>query len=148
MHRVPPDRLGDRIIDSDRVCDAVSSLGAPTVVQEWAQRFHLLSDPTRLALLVCVDRVGPISVSDLAAAIGARDSTVSQALRLLRGCGAVEAHRDGHVIRYVLADRGLSGLLKLVNPSPVLHHETARLAATPESGRSLDACLAEGNAHA
>jgi DNA-binding transcriptional ArsR family regulator len=125
MHRVPVERSHDRIIDADRVCDAVSSLGDRTEIAEWASRFHLLADPTRLALLVCIYRVGPISVSDLAVATGTRDTTVSQVLRLLRSNGVVEAKRDGRVMRYVLSARSLPELLDVVNPAPTLHHSTA-----------------------
>ena len=122
MHHLTADA---RYIDSDRVCDAIAALGEPGVVPDWAARFELLADPTRLALLVCIHRVGPISVSDLAAATGTADATTSQALRHLRGSGAVTAHRDGRVVRYTLADETLRPLLTAVNPSPVLHHSHA-----------------------
>jgi DNA-binding transcriptional ArsR family regulator len=123
VHRVPHERVGHRIIDADRVCDAVGALGEPGAVAEWAYRFDLLADPTRLALLVCIHRVGPISVSDLAVATGVNDTTVSQALRLLRGAKAVQAERDGRVVRYVLADPALAPLLDAVSPNAVLHHQ-------------------------
>jgi DNA-binding transcriptional ArsR family regulator len=122
MHRVPVERSGHRIIDADRVCDAISALGEPAAVRSWAQRFDVLADPTRLALLVCIHRVGPISVSDLAVAVGANDATVSQSLRLLRTRGAVQARRVGRVVRYTLADDALAPLLSAVNPAPTLHH--------------------------
>ena len=122
MHHLPSDHDDLRIIDSDRVCDAIAALGDRQAVLDWAGRFELLSDPTRLALLVCIHRVGPISVSDLAAATGNTDSTTSQALRHLRSRGAVNTQRAGRVIRYTLADSSLAPLLESVNPAPVLHH--------------------------
>ena len=124
MHLIPPDRAGRRMIDSDRVCDAIAALGDTAQVAAWAARYSLLADPTRLSLLLCIDRVGPISVSDLSAATDLPDTTVSQALRFLRIVGAVQADRRGRVMLYTLADPLLAPLLDAVNPHPRLHHAT------------------------
>ena len=85
----------------------------------WAQRFSLLADPGRLSLLVCIRAAGPISVTDLAVASGMNDTTVSQALRLLRAAGLVAPERDGRVIRYSLADEETGSLLARLFPVPV-----------------------------
>ena len=85
----------------------------------WAQRFSLLADPGRLSLLVCIRAAGPISVTDLAVASGMNDTTVSQALRLLRAAGLVAPERDGRVIRYSLADEETGSLLVRLFPVPV-----------------------------
>ena len=71
----------------------------------------MLADPTRLALLTCIQAAGPISVSDLAAATGVNDTTVSQALRYLRAARIVSTQRDGRIIRYLLADDRIAALL-------------------------------------
>jgi ArsR family transcriptional regulator, lead/cadmium/zinc/bismuth-responsive transcriptional repressor len=119
MHRVPAESL-HRVIDADTVCDAIAVLGDGAQVRAAAARFDLLSDPTRLALLVCIHRTGPISVSDLAVATGAQDATVSQSLKLLRDRGAVTSQRDGRVMRYTLADPRLADLVEDVSP-PLKH---------------------------
>ena len=119
MHLVPADRAGHRIIDDHRACEAIAALGDPEVVSSWAQRFSLLADPGRLSLLVCIKAAGPISVTDLAVASGMNDTTVSQALRLLRAAGVVAAERDGRVIRYSLADEEIGSLLARLFPVPV-----------------------------
>ena len=57
---------------------------------------------------------GPLSVSDLAAATGLNDTTVSQTLRYLRAAAVVCAERDernGRVIRYRLAEGPVAALL-------------------------------------
>jgi len=95
MHLVPADRADHRIIDDHRACEAIAALGDPEAVASWARRFSLLADPGRLSLLVCIRAAGPISVTDLAVASGMNDTTVSQALRLLRAAGVVAAERDG-----------------------------------------------------
>jgi ArsR family transcriptional regulator, lead/cadmium/zinc/bismuth-responsive transcriptional repressor len=111
MHLLPAERAGHRVIDGERVCEAISALGSPAAVRARARDFALLGDPTRLALLTCIQAAGPISVSDLAAATGLQDGTVSQTLRHLRAAGAVTTERDGRVIRYRLAGGTVAKLL-------------------------------------
>ena len=111
MHLLPAERAGFRVIDAERVCQAIASLGEPGSIQVRAERFAALADPTRLALLTCIHAAGPISVSDLVAATGVNDTTVSQALRYLRAAQIVTAQRDGRVIRYQLADDQVGTIL-------------------------------------
>ena len=115
MHLLPAERANRRIIDEDKLCTAIGSLD-PSAVEEWSQRFGLLSDPTRLSLLLCISAAGPISVSDLAAAVDQNPDTVSQTLRLLRASRTVSTQRDGRVIRYQIADPTISDLLGLAQP--------------------------------
>jgi ArsR family transcriptional regulator, lead/cadmium/zinc/bismuth-responsive transcriptional repressor len=111
VHLLPAERADQRIIDGERVCQAIAALDDPAEIQSRAQRFALLADPTRLAVLTCIQAAGPISVSDLAAATGINDATVSQTLRYLRAAQTVSSHRDGRVIRYRLADDAIAALL-------------------------------------
>jgi ArsR family transcriptional regulator, lead/cadmium/zinc/bismuth-responsive transcriptional repressor len=104
VHQLPADRSHHRVIDGERVCKAIAAIDDPTVIRERARRFGLLADPTRLTLLSCIHAAGPISVSDLAAATGIVDTTVSQTLRHLRASQTVVAERDGKVMRYRLVD--------------------------------------------
>lgn len=80
-------------------------------VRTWARRFAVLGDPSRLALLLTIQRDGPICVSDLAATTGLKPTTVSQALRLLRAHELVRAEREGSLMRYELVDDALDALL-------------------------------------
>ncbi|MCW2871917.1 metalloregulator ArsR/SmtB family transcription factor [Actinacidiphila oryziradicis] len=112
MHLVPAERAGHRTIDGHRVCDAIAAIGDPGHVRAWADRFSLLADPGRLALLLALQRAGPIAVSDLAVATGMKDTAVSQALRLLRAAGVVEGEKDGRVVRYRVVDDDTAALLK------------------------------------
>ena len=111
VHLLPAERSGHRVIDSERVCEAIAALGPATDIQARAKTFAILGDPTRLSLLTCISAAGPISVSDLAAATGFNDTTVSQTLRHLRAAEVVTAERDGRVIRYQLADGPVAALL-------------------------------------
>lgn len=118
MHLVPADRADHRSIDGHRACEAIGALGDPENIAIWAQRFSLLADPGRLSLLICIRAAGPISVTDLALATGITDTTVSQALRLLRAAGVVAPQRDGRIVRYTLADEAIGWLLGRVAPEP------------------------------
>jgi DNA-binding transcriptional ArsR family regulator len=111
VHLLPTERSNQRVIDSERVCEAIAALDKPAAIREQARRFGLLGDPTRLSLLCCIHAAGPISVSDLAAATGIADTTVSQTLRHLRANQTVVAERDGRVMRYRLADPAIADLL-------------------------------------
>lgn len=103
-------------VDGDhRVCAAVAALPDAPTMHGWVSRFALLADPTRLTLLLCIHEVGEICVSDLALAAGLKDSTTSQALRLLRAQNLVSAHRDGRVVRYRLADAVVKDLLDRIH---------------------------------
>ena len=108
---MPAERSGHRVIDGERVCQAIEAIGSPAEIQARAQRFALLGDPTRLMVLTCIAAAGPISVSDLAAATGINDTTVSQTLRYLRAAQVVNAERDGRIIRYRLAESPVAALL-------------------------------------
>ncbi|MCQ4083478.1 metalloregulator ArsR/SmtB family transcription factor [Streptomyces sp. RB6PN25] len=117
MHLVPAERAHQPSIDDHRVCEAIEALGDPEHLATWADRFSLLSDPHRLAMLLCISQAGPISVTDLALATGMNATAVSQALRLLRAAGVVTGTRDGRVIRYQLADETLLPLITMATPT-------------------------------
>jgi DNA-binding transcriptional ArsR family regulator len=106
------------IVDGDRVCEAIAHLPDPDALHDWVTRFALLADQTRLALLLCIQHAGEICVSDLAAATGVKDSTVSQALRLLRAHGVVATRRDGRTIHYHLTDDAIPALLGQLPTGP------------------------------
>ena len=112
MHLLPAERSGHRVIDGERVCQAIASIASRVAIQARARDFAVLADPTRLTLLTCIRAAGPISVSDLAAATGLQDTTVSQTLRYLRAARVVTAERAGRVIRYELADGPVAALLR------------------------------------
>jgi DNA-binding transcriptional ArsR family regulator len=124
MHLVPAERQHRRILEEERVCTAIDAIGEPANLGPWATRFGLLADPSRLALLIAIDQAGPISVTDLAVAADMQDTTVSQALRLLRASGSVVARRDGRIIRYELADQEIADLLKRVSKPPTRRRRT------------------------
>jgi ArsR family transcriptional regulator, lead/cadmium/zinc/bismuth-responsive transcriptional repressor len=115
MGRVEPQ---PRVFDASAVEAALTGLGDRAVIQQWAQRFSVLADPSRLTLLVCIHYAQRICVSDLAAVAGMTDTAVSQALRLLRAHGLVVGERTGRIVRYRLADATVHDLIHHVRPHP------------------------------
>ena len=68
-------------------------------------------------MLLCIRRAGEICVTDLAAAAQVRDTTVSQALRLLRAHGIVAPRRARRIVYYRLTDTSIRDALDLLERS-------------------------------
>ncbi|MGK3951154.1 ArsR/SmtB family transcription factor [Microbacterium sp. I2] len=71
---------------------------------------YALSDATRTGVLLEL-RNGPAYPSDLADALGVSRQVMSNQLACLRGCGLVEAVREGRRSSYRLADEHLAPAL-------------------------------------
>lgn len=93
-----------------------SPIDGRLAITDWAERFALLGDPTRLRLLAAMHRAGPgrATVADLAAAASTSPNTASQALRVLRDQGWVRSERHGKAFRYTLVDDTVHELLHLM----------------------------------
>jgi DNA-binding transcriptional ArsR family regulator len=76
-----------------------------------ADLFGILSDPSRLRILMCLQDHADVCVGDLADWTGNSESAVSHALRLLRAHGIVESRREGRHIFYALVDEHVRVLL-------------------------------------
>ncbi len=76
-----------------------------------ARILSALGDPERLRLLQLI-APGEICVSDLVETTGARSTTVSQRLRLLRDHDLVRTRREGKHIYYRLTDDHVVALLR------------------------------------
>ena len=90
---------------------AVDSTIGDDTAHELAAMFRLLGDPTRVKILFALRDAGELCVHDLAEVVGAADTKVSQALRLLRGAGIVRNRRDGRHVHYRLDDDHVHQLL-------------------------------------
>jgi DNA-binding transcriptional ArsR family regulator len=110
---LPLDRCAVRTRDAERVEAARSQLPAADELSGLTALFRLLGDPTRARLLYALLEAGELCVCDLAATIDATETTVSQALRLLRAAGVVRARRAGRTIHYRLEDAHVRLLLDL-----------------------------------
>lgn len=80
--------------------------GASDLLKALANRHRLM--------IACQLISGERAVGDLAAALGVRDSTVSQHLALLRRDGLVATRRDGQTIYYSLANPAVQAIIEIL----------------------------------
>jgi ArsR family transcriptional regulator len=91
------------------------SMAVPTeLIEQAAERFRLLSDPTRLRLLNELDLVEELAVGELAERAGVGISNTSKHLHQLEREGLVAKRRTGTTILYRIADPTLAELCDLV----------------------------------
>jgi DNA-binding transcriptional ArsR family regulator len=94
----------------------VSTLPTPlpdALVELIAQRFRLLSEPTRIKLLDAL-RDGPATVPQLQAATGASQQNVSKHLGMLLDAGMVRRTKEGNRAFFSIADDTLFDLCEQV----------------------------------
>ena len=96
------------------------------LVEMIAQRFRVLSEPTRIRLLDAL-REGPLTVADLQDSTGASQQNVSKHLALLLESGLVRRVKDGNRAFYSIADETLFDLCEQVCGS--LRRQVAQLEA-------------------
>jgi ArsR family transcriptional regulator, lead/cadmium/zinc/bismuth-responsive transcriptional repressor len=80
-------------------------------VQELADTFRALGDPTRVRILDTLSH-GEMCVCDLSGVVGMSESAVSHQLRLLRGLRLVRSRRAGRHIFYAIDDQHIVELLR------------------------------------
>lgn len=86
----------------------------PTAMAEViAERFRLLSDPTRVRILDAL-REEELTVGALHERIGTSQQNVSKHLGLLHRAGIVTREKDGVQVRYRIADRTVYALCEEV----------------------------------
>jgi ArsR family transcriptional regulator, lead/cadmium/zinc/bismuth-responsive transcriptional repressor len=79
-------------------------------VMELAEMFRLMSDPTRLKIiLACLDQ--PVSVGATAEMLAISPSLVSHHLRLLRAARLLTADRRGRQVFYMVGDPHIRSML-------------------------------------
>lgn len=92
-----------------------------------AELFRLLGDPTRIRILTTLADHDERCVHEIASDIGAADTKVSQALRLLRTAGIVRNRRAGRHVHYRLDDDHVRTLLAVTHQhlahQHLAHHE-------------------------
>ena len=95
----------------DKVALAMEALPPLEVIEEISGIFKVLGDPTRARLLYTLLDAGELRVCDLAEATQVAETTVSQALRLMRSAGVVVRRRAGRNVFYRISDGHVRMLL-------------------------------------
>jgi len=89
-----------------------------------ADLFRLLADPTRVRILRALADTDELCVHEIASAVGATETKVSQALRLLRTAGVVRNRREGRHVHYRLDDDHVRALLEVTTAHPMYRGDT------------------------
>ncbi len=72
-----------------------------------SRRAKALADPTRLTIAAALREGGELCVCDLAWVMERAENLVSHHLKVLREQGLVESRREGKMVLYSLAGRGI-----------------------------------------
>ena len=99
-----------RIIHEGQVRQAKETALHRRDLEDLVQLFKAIGDPTRLKILLALDRT-EMCVCDLAAYLEISESAVSHQLRLLRQLHLVSNRRDKSVLYYTLNDQHVSQLV-------------------------------------
>ena len=86
-------------------------VAASAKVEELAEIFKVLGDPTRLRILAALAEHGSLCVHELTTWLGMQQSAISHQLRLLRSARLVRGRREGREIHYSLDDAHVMALL-------------------------------------
>ncbi|NLC05154.1 MAG: helix-turn-helix transcriptional regulator [Erysipelothrix sp.] len=81
------------------------------MIEKTAQLFKMMSEPTRLSILVLLDDK-ELSVSDIGQQLELEQSVVSHQLQKLKSNHFVKARRDGKRMMYSHFDQHISNLIK------------------------------------
>ncbi len=100
-------------VDPERVALARAHVLSTAEAERLGELFRLLGDSVRARTVSALTAVEEMCVGDIALAIGARENSVSYALRQLRSAGLVQRRRRGREIYYQLADQRAADLLAL-----------------------------------
>jgi DNA-binding transcriptional ArsR family regulator len=101
-----------RVVHHRRVQRAKAEAIAEEEVGRLALTFKILSDPTRLRLVMAL-LSGEMCVCDLAAFLNVSESAVSHQLRRLKDLALVKQRRDGKILYNALDDEHVYELLKM-----------------------------------
>src|SRR5262245_51718490 len=82
-----------------------------------AERFRMLGDTSRLAILACLMSAGEMNVGEVAQATGRTPANVSKHLKLLADGGLLSRRKEGLQVYYRLDDPVWEQVCRLVSSS-------------------------------
>jgi ArsR family transcriptional regulator len=97
-------------VQQRNVAMAVRDRIAEDQVVELAEMFRLMSDPTRLRIILA-SLDAPVPVGEMAERLNISASLVSHHLRLLRAARLLQAERRGRQVFYVVGDSHIRSML-------------------------------------
>jgi DNA-binding transcriptional ArsR family regulator len=97
---------------SKKVLDGISrELKQEGVIRKTAELFGVLSDPTRVKIILALSKA-ELCVGDLAKIAGVSDSAASHQLRVLRNLSLVDYRKEGKQAFYSLSDEHMEKILE------------------------------------
>ena len=100
--------------DAEKIESAKKDIPGTDLIESMSQFFGLLSDPTRLKIVIVL-KEKELCVHEIAGAIGISISAVSHQLRLLKTAKMVKNRRSGKMIYYSLDDEHIEKLISVAN---------------------------------
>ena len=99
------------IVNQQKVDQVKNHLLSHNDIIELSETFKVLSDPTRLKIVLSLS-LEELCVCDLAAIINVSVSAVSHQLRLLKSMKLVTYRKEGKMVFYSLDDKHVQNLIK------------------------------------
>lgn len=108
------DLCGVEYVHEDRVKSARKAIHDDETVLRMSEIFRVLSDPTRLKIVLALLRE-ELCVCDIAALLRVTESAVSHQLRLMKNLRLVRYRRNGKMAYYSLDDEHIEDLIRVAN---------------------------------
>ncbi len=102
----------EKCIDQKKVTEPVKTIPDLEDIEQMAQIFKALSDPSRLKIVLAL-LTQEHCVCDIAVICNQTDSAISHQLRILRTLKIVKNRREGKIIYYSLDDDHVISLIKM-----------------------------------
>jgi len=100
------------VVDQQKVDRVNRELPDRRDIIELAETFKVLSDPTRLKIVLALSVADELCVCDLATIVNLSVSAISHQLRLLKGMKIVTYHKEGKMVYYSLDDSHIENLIR------------------------------------
>ena len=99
-------------VHAEAVATVAKAMPPADVVQDMAELFKIMGDPTRMGILQAL-ALSELCVCDLAALLELSQSAISHQLRVLRTAKLVRFRRDGKMVFYNLDDDHIHTLMRV-----------------------------------
>lgn len=103
---------GCHIVNEKLVEEAKAGISNRAELDYLSELFKLLSDPTRMKLVLALS-CGEMCVCDLGAALGMTKSAISHQLKTMKQCSVVMSRREGKNVFYSLHDQHMTDIIAL-----------------------------------
>ena len=95
-----------------RVKTVVSSMPSDSSIAEMGARFKVISEPSRLKILLAL-AAGELCVEHITEAVGGNQSAVSHQLRTLKDNRIVKCRREGKKVLYSISDGHILTMIEM-----------------------------------